>query len=257
MRDPYQNLLLELGDLARERLWNKPSCPKSMDRVYKAEEALEAHQTEVQAIEQQMGEQEQALAEFREACDAEFAEQEVLVSKFKKSVDAAEGKVKGLRSKLASREADLRYSKFAIDKEEGRVKEWDEIGEVEKAAQGKEGLKKMRMDIMRRQRELNEMREEMDKIMNPESGPGAEGIRARRRMMELEGQLDARDAEFKQAMGDLQTQLDAKQQDLAGAQAFYDNALILLGEDAYKARVADPALAALYPKLDKIARAAG
>jgi chromosome segregation ATPase len=250
----FEELVLELGDLARERLWNKPNCPRSIDRVYKAEEQLEKYQSEVQDIQAQIAEQEQALTEFKQACDAEFAELEVLVNKFKRSVDGAEGKVKGMRSKLASMEADLRYSKLSTKREEDRVKDWEETGEGEKAAAGHTNLKRLRLDIMRRQREINDMREEIDKVMNPQSGIGAEGIRARRRIMELEDQLTVREEEFNQAVTALQEQLNVKQEELNGAQDYYDKSIAILGEDVYQARIADPALSALYPKLDRLSR---
>ncbi len=250
----HEELILEVGDLARERLWNKPTCPKSIDRVYKAEEQLAERQAEMKALEDQIAEQDQALTEFKEACDSEFAELEVLVNKFKKSVDAAEGKVKGLRSKIASKEADLRYSKFAMKREEDRVKEWEETGEGEKAAAGQANLKRMRLDLMRRQREINDMREEMDKIMNPESGIGSEGIRARRRIMELEDQLTAREEEYNQAVTDLQDQISAKQEEANAAQEYYDKSLAILGEDVYQARIPDPALSAVYIKLDRLTK---
>jgi chromosome segregation ATPase len=250
----YEEYVLELGDLARERLWNKPACPKSIDRVYKAEEQLSQRQGEAKDIEEQIAEQDQALTEFREACDAEFAEHEVVVTKFKKSVDAAEGKVKGLRSKIAGKEADLRYSKLSMSKEEERVKNWEETGEGEKAVAGKENLKRLRLDLLRRQKEITELREDMDKIMNPETGIGAEGIRARRRIMDLEDQLTVREEDYERVVAELQDQLAAKQDEVNAAQEYYDKSIAILGEDVYKARIPDPALSAIYPKLDRLTK---
>ena len=38
-KESYNDLIFQLGDLARDRLAGKPNCPRSMDRVYRAEEA--------------------------------------------------------------------------------------------------------------------------------------------------------------------------------------------------------------------------
>ena len=247
----YEELLLELGDLARERLWNKPSCPAAIDRVYKAEEQLEKATRGVKDIEGQLLEQEQALTEFREACDAEFAELEAVAKKFKKAVDGAEAKVKGLRSKIASREADLRYAKVGVKAEEKRVQEWEETGVEDKAKQGKENLKRLRLDLLRRQREIGEFREDMSKVMNPQDGFGAEGIRARGRIMDLEDQLTAREEEYNQAVTELQESLAGKQEELNAAQEYYDKSISILGEEVYQARIPDPALSAVYLKLDR------
>ena len=45
--EKYEELIFQLGDLARERLPNKPNCPRSMDRVYKAEDVVVARREEL------------------------------------------------------------------------------------------------------------------------------------------------------------------------------------------------------------------
>ena len=81
------DLIFQLGDLARERLANKPDCPRSIDRVSRAEEGLGARKDELAEVEQQMNDEDAAYQEFVANCDQERADMEQLVKKWRKAVD--------------------------------------------------------------------------------------------------------------------------------------------------------------------------
>ncbi|MFL5346682.1 MAG: hypothetical protein ACJ8AT_18020, partial [Hyalangium sp.] len=72
--ESYDDLIFQLGDLARDRLPGKPNCPRTMDRVYRAEEALVARRDELAALEQEMNEEDGAYQEFQAQQDQEKAE---------------------------------------------------------------------------------------------------------------------------------------------------------------------------------------
>ena len=52
-------------------------------------------------------------------------------------------------------------------------------------------------------------------------------------------------------MKELDDAIAAKEEEVKAAEDFLDQALFLLGEEVYGERIADPALAALYLRLDR------
>ena len=112
--ESYNDLIFQLGDLARERLAGKPTAPRSIERVLRAEQLLLTRRDELQEIEAQMNEadaaHQQRIAEAKAARPAD----EALVKKWRKAVDAIEGRVKGVRKKLSAIRADGRYAAGAL-----------------------------------------------------------------------------------------------------------------------------------------------
>lgn len=255
-QDAYNDLIFKLGDLARERLPNKPNCPRSMERVYRAEEALVARQDELAGLEQQMNEEDQAYAEFVAAIDDERAQHQAITRKWKKVVDAIEGRVVELKKKIASRKAELRYQEIGMKKEERKLQDLEIEGRNFDAIELiKANMKKSRMLFMRGQRDVEEMQRDFDIILTPREGqPGAEAILSHKRLIEMDDEALHRKSEFERTMADLDQAIAEKEEEIRAAEDYLDQALFLLGEDCYAQRIADPALAAFYPKIDKHAK---
>jgi hypothetical protein len=252
--DTYEDLIFRLGDVAYERLWNKPNAPKGVGRVIKAAEAYEARQVELHEVEELMDAEELAYNEFRDACAQEDGECQALVEKHAKAVSIAESKAKSIESKLVSRRKDVTAGRNALAKFEVQVKDMEAIGEEGKAKVARENLKKAKIDLMKRVRECEDMQVEYDKIMNPETGPAAEAVRARRRQKDLEMQLDERTEAYNARITELNDAAAEKDEAVKAAKTYYDQSLYGLGEEVYRLRIPDPALSAFYPKIDKLAR---
>ncbi|MBS2031635.1 MAG: hypothetical protein JST54_27310 [Deltaproteobacteria bacterium] len=248
----YNDLVFKLGDLARERLSGRPNAPRSMDRVLKAEETLAAREEELKGIEGAMDEEEGAYNEFREAVEAEKAELEPMLEKYKKSVNFAEDKLKKAKEKIASKENDIKHAKLSVQKEEAKLKNAEELGDKVRAEASRGSIKMARMDVMRRQREINEMKAEADKILFPEDdSPASEAIRAKGRIVDLEKQLEERVEQYNAALAELDASAADKEQEIQAAREYYDQAIFLLGEEVYNLRINDPALVPIYLKLDR------
>jgi hypothetical protein len=125
--DTYDDLIFKLGDVAYERLWNKPTAPAVIEKVIKAAEAYEARQVELKEIEEAMDAEEAAYTEFRDACAQEDEECQALVEKHAKAVGIAEKKAKAIRpgwSPAQGRAA----SRAALAKYEKRSRRWRSWG---------------------------------------------------------------------------------------------------------------------------------
>jgi len=252
-KEKYEELVLQLGDLAREALPNKPTCPRSMERVFKAEDVVLARRDELAQLEQQLNDEDGAFQEFMDQVASEREQQEAVVKQFRRAVDAIQGRVKELRKKIGSQRAGVRYDRNAIKKMEARHADLEmTTQDPGKIHQSKELLKKMRLAAMRKQSDLEDLEREFDIVLTPSPGqPGSAGILAHKRLLILEDEVEERELEHQEVMADLEQQLSLKEEEVKAAEDFLDKAVFMLGEDCYANRIPDAGLASLYPRLDK------
>ncbi|MFZ5468436.1 MAG: hypothetical protein ACOZIN_03270 [Myxococcota bacterium] len=253
--ETYDELIYQLGDLARERLVNKPNPPRSMDRVLRAEDTLVQRRDELEDLETQMNGEDVAYRDYLVQQEAERTEQQEIVKKWKKAVDAVAGRAKEIRKSLSGKKAAQRYEQMALKKAEERHKDLEVTAQHDEAKvnESRENLKKLRLMQMRKQREIEEIEAQLDQALTPRPGqPGAQGVLAYKRLLEMDDEAEARKHEHEQLMAELDEAIAAKEEEVAAAEDYLEQALFLLGEECYQQRVADPALAAFYPRLDKV-----
>ncbi len=253
-KESYNDLIFELGDLARERLAEKPNCPRSMDRVFKAEDVVLAQRDELKALEEQLNEEDASYKDFLEAQAAEKNEQKEIVKKWRAAVAGIEVRSRDLRKKVSSAKATLRYEKVNQKRAEERHKdlEFRESHEVAKVNMSRELIKKTRLQLMRKQRNIEDMEHEFETLLTPRPGqPGAQGILAHKRLLEMEDEAEMRKVDHDLRMQELDQQIAAKEEEVQAAEDYLDQAVFLLGEEVYGARINDPVLAPVYLRLDK------
>gem|GEM_PF-616179 len=251
--ESYNDLIFQLGDLARDRLPGKPSCPRTMDRVFRAEEALVARRDELAGLEQEMNEEDAAWQEFLFQQEKEKANLTITIKKFKKAVDAIEGKVKEMRKSLSSKRAELRYGLDGLKKLEAKIHDMEMTRkDPMEVATARENLKKNRLKMMRLQRDIEQVQDDLAQALTPLPGqPGAPGILAHKRMLEILDEWEERKGTFDERMAEIDGAISQKEQEIQAAEDYLDQALFLLGEDVYKQRISDAQLAPFYPRLDR------
>jgi hypothetical protein len=253
-KESYNDLIFELGDLAREHLGEKPNPPRSMDRVFKAEDVVVKQRDELKALEEQLNEEDATYKDFLDAQDAEREEQKEIVKKWRAAVAGLEGRSRELRKKISSQKATLRYEKMSLKRAEERHRDLElrESHEVKKVNLSRELLKKTRLHLMRKQRDIEELEREFETLLTPRPGqPGAQGILAHKRLLEMEDEAETRKADHEARMQELDGFIAAKEEEVQAAEDFLDQAIFLLGEEVYGARLSNPVLAPMYPRLDK------
>ncbi|MBN1210148.1 MAG: hypothetical protein JXB05_35175 [Myxococcaceae bacterium] len=251
--ESYNDLIFQLGDLARDRLPGKPNCPRSMERVFRAEQALVARREELSALEQEMNNEDAAYQDYLAQQEQERTELQLTVRKYKRAVDAIEGKVKDLRKALANKRAEIRYGADALKKLEAK------IGDMEMSRRdpleistARDNLKKNRIKHMRSTRDLEAIEDDLKMALTPLPGqPGAQGILAHSRLLAMQDEEEARKEEFDQRMGEIDQAIAQKEEEIQAAEDYLDQALFLLGEEVYAQRIADAQLAPFYPRLDR------
>jgi hypothetical protein len=253
-RESYNDLIMQLGDLARERLANKPNPPRTMEQVFAAEDDVLAIRDEKTALETQLNEEDGHFQDFLDQQEAERTEQQQIVKKWKKAVEGIETRSRELRKTIATAKATMRYEKVSLKRAEQRHLDMEqaEAHEVKKIALSKDNLKKVRLQLMRKQRNVEDQEAEFLLILTPKPGqPGAQGILAHKRLLEMEDEAEDRKSDHEEKMKGLDAEIGAREEEEKDAEAGLDEAIFALGEECYSERIPDPALSALYPRIDK------
>jgi hypothetical protein len=253
-RESYDDLIFQLGDLARARLAEKPNAPRSMDRVFTAEDGVLAKRDEIAALEAELNGEDAAFKDFLEQQEAERVEQKGVVRKWARAVEGIEVRSRDLRKRISTQKATLRYEKVSLNRAEEKHKDFElrQGHEVAKIRVSQENLKLTRLKLMRKTRDIEDLEHEFTTLLTPRPGqPGAQGILAHKRLLEMEDEAETREAEHKARMEELDKQIAAAEEELKAAEEYLDEAIFLLGEEVYADRISDTECSTLYPRLDK------
>ena len=253
-KEAYEDLIYQLGDLAREVLADVPRPPRAMQHVFEMEDQLLARREELGALEEELNAEDADHQDFLSRQEAEAFEQKDIVKKWKAAVAGVEVRSRELKKKLSSMKAAHRYQRASMKRAEEKHKDLElrEGHDVKKIAFSKENLKKLRLMLMREQRNLEELDWEFKQVLTPRPGqPGAQGILAHRRLLEMEDEAEDRKADHDTKMKELDDLIAAKDEEIKLAEEDLDAALYDLGEEVYGDRVMHPRLNPMYPRLDK------
>ena len=253
-REAYEELIYELGDLAREHLADGQRRPKAMEVVFRAEDVVLHLRDEVGALEEQLNLRDAEWNGFLAQQEAEKDVQREIVKKWRSAVSGVEARSRDLKKKLSSLKAAFRYQKKSLKLAEDKHKDLEmrEAHDLRKIGLSKDNLKKTRLHLMREHRHLEELEWELNQVLTPRPGqPGAQGVLAHKRILELEDELEERAAAHQDEMKTLDDAIAAKDDELKAAEADLAAAVFDLGEECYADRLAHPNLSPLYPRLDK------
>ncbi len=250
----YNDLIFQLGDLAREHLAEKPRPPRTMKKVFDAEDVVLALRDDIASAEQQMNDEDTAYQDFLERIEVERLDQQRITKKWATAVAGVESRSRQLKKSISSQKAALRYQKKSLKLADDKHKDLEqrEGHDLRKLQLSAENLKKQRLQLMRDHRRIEDLGFELKSILTPRPGQqGAQGILAHARLLEMEDEAEERKASHEELMKELDETIAAKEEELKLAEQDLDAALFELGEEVYADRLAHPLLSPLYPKVDK------
>lgn len=253
-KESYNDLIFQLGDLAREHLADAKHPPRAMEHVFAAEDAVLARREEAAAIEEQINQEDADFQNFLAQQEAEKEEQNAIVKKWRAAVAGVEVRSRDMKKKLSSLKAALRYQKVSLKRAEEKHHDLElrEGHDARKINLSRENLKKSRLHIMREQRNVEELEWEFNQVLTPRPGQqGAQGILAHKRILQMEDEAEERQADHEEHMKELDEVLAAKDEEVKLAEEDLDAAIFELGEEAYADRIPHPELNPLYLRLDK------
>jgi Trp operon repressor len=255
-RKSIDELLIQLGDLAREHLSEAMASQlKAMPAVWAVEEHIVALEEEMDALEQAINQEDDEYQDFLERHLAEKAENEEIAKKWKKAVQGVESRSRDLKKQIAGAKATLRYENNNLKAADAKHADLElrEAHDERKVSLSKENLKKMRLQLMKKTRNIEEMDRLLKNILTPKPGQiGAQGILAYKRLLEMEDEQE----ELKQKVDEQIEELSKKigvleEEDLKDAYGELDDALYELGTECYEGHVEHPSFALIVAQLEK------
>lgn len=253
-KESYDELIFQLGDLAREHLAEAKNPPRAMETVFAREDDVLAARDALAAAEEEMNQEDADFQAFLDQQEVEKEEQKRIVTKWRGAVLGVEGRSRDMKKTLSSKKAAFRYMKDSLRRAEASHKEMElrEGHDIKKINLSRENLKKSRLHIMREQRAIEELEYDFKQVLTPRPGQqGAAGILAHKRILEMEDEFEEREHNHKERMKELDQVLAEREEDVKAAEAELDGALFELGEECYAERIPHPQLNPLYPRLDK------
>jgi hypothetical protein len=222
--------------------------------VFAAEEVVLALRDEIDAAEQGMNDEDLAYSDFRRRIEVEKLDQQRITKKWAAAVSGVETRSRDLKKKISSQKAAHRYQKKSLKLAEEKHTDLEqrEGHDLKKLTLSSENLKKLRLQIMRDRRNIDDLEFEFKSILTPRPGQqGAQGILAHQRLLEMEDESEDRKGQHDDLMQALEETIVAKEEELTLAEGDLDAALFELGEEVYADRLAHPKLTTLYPRVDK------
>lgn len=254
-KELYEELIFELGDLAREHLADAKRPPSSMESVFAAEDEVLAIREAKAALEEELNAEDAAWHEFLDTWNVKKIEQEAIVARWRSAVVGVEERSRSLKKKLSALKAALGYKRGSVSRAAAAFQDLEqrEAHEHKKVAVARENLKNSRLHVMRDQRNVEELEWELNQVLTPKSGQiGAAGIHAHRAILEMEDAHEEREHQHKARMKALEALIVEQEENEKAAEAELDGALFELGEECYASRVSHPKLNAVYARLDKV-----
>ena len=253
-KSTYNDLIFQLGDLARAHLSRAAPPPRLMKKVFAAEDKVVALREAITTAETEMNEEDETYKTFTLDLEDEKREQQRITKKYAAAVSGVESRSRSLKKKLSALTAALKYqhTSFKLAEANHRDLEQREGHDLRKLATSGDNLKKFRLQLMRDRRTLEELQSELESVLTPRPGQqGAAGITAHRRLLELEDEAETRAKAHEQQMKDLDEAIAGHEVALKAAESALDSAIFGLGEEVYGERVAHTKLSPLYASLDR------
>lgn len=253
-KESYEDLIFQLGDLAREHLAQATNVPPEMDAVFDAEDEVLACRAALAEAEAALNEEAHRWDDFLTACADEKSKHKRVVAQWRSAVAGVESRSRDLKKKLSSLAAGYRYRQASLKRADAAHRELElrEGHDARKIELSRENLKRSRIHLMREKRVIDELEAEFDHVLTPRPGQlGAEGILAHRRLLELEDEMAQEQEHHQENVKVLEAMAAEKESLTKDAEQALDEALFALGEACYAARMVHSVLQPLYARLDK------
>ncbi len=251
----YEKLLIELGKKAEMVDMLDRADPALLDAFQKARDSLADRKLELEFIQGEIDGGLQNREQDTQRLEEEIADLKDSINKYEKTIGVKKGKAGPLRTKLAGGEYDLKFVEKALQEERRNKQKAEEKEDFDKAARCEEKIKAMKIDILKRKGQLDQLRAEIGQFESPADKARGAMEAAEAQVAEKEAEL----AELRQENGselqkDLERQREEKQKDVRRSELHLEDTIADLGENLYEKRVAHPVLDKYYTDIDRVAQ---
>jgi chromosome segregation ATPase len=250
----YEKLLIDLGNKAEMVDMLEKADPALFNAFQKAKDALADRRLELEFIQGEIDGTQQNKDQRIEDLKQEIEELQDSIKTSQKVIGVKEGKASPLKTKLAGGEYDLKFVEKALEDEKVRKKKLEEKEDWDKAKRSEKKIKAMKIDILKRKGQLDNLRAEIGQFENPAD-------QAKGTIDETLGLIAAKEeelAELEEASGgellkDLERQRDEKKRDVRRSEMHLEDTVADLGEALYEKKVPHPVLEKYYADIDQVA----
>ena len=250
----YEKLLIDLGNKAEMVDMIEKADPAMLAAFRKAKDALSDRRLELEFIQGEIDGTQQNKDQRIEELKEEIGELEESIKTSEKVIGVKEGKASPLKTKLAGGEYDLKFVEKALEDEKAKKKKLEEKEDWDKAKRSEEKIKAIKIDILKRRGQLDNLRAEIRQFENPAD-------QAKGTIEEKQEMIQAKQAELEELeeasgsdlLEDLERQRDEKQRDVRRSELHLEDTIADLGESLYEKRVPHPVLEKYYADLDQVA----
>jgi chromosome segregation ATPase len=252
----YEKLLIELGSQAEIVAMLQKADPAWLDAFQQAKELLADRRLELEFIQGEIESNRQNRGQRIEELKREIAGSKDSVKQYERTIGVKQDKAEPLKTKLKGGEYDLKFVEKALWDERQKKKKAAEKENYDKVKRCEDKIKSMKIDILRRKGQLEQLRVEIGKFENPAD-------RAKDSIEETEARIEEQEAELadleresgSELLEDLKRQEDEKQREVKRSKMHVEDTLADLGENLYEKRAAHPVLEKYYTDIDLVAEA--
>ena len=250
----YEKLLIELGNKAEMVNMLEKAGAALLDAFLKAKDSLSDRRLELEFIQGEIDSFHQNREKRMQELKQEIAEQQDSIKTSEKIIGVKKDKAGPLKTKLAGGEYDLKFVEKALEDEKIRKKKVEEKEDFDKAKRCEDKIKAMKINILKRRGQLDNLRAEIRKFENPADQAKGSIEEYQAQIEEMQAELaDLKEESGGELLEDLERQRDEKKRDVRRGEMYLEDTIADLGEALYEKRVPHPVLEKYYADMDQVA----
>jgi|GEM_PF-1777604 len=250
----YEKLLIELGKKAEMVDMLEKADAAMLGAFRKAKDSLADRRLELDFIQGEIDSAQQDTTGRVDELKEEIAELQDSIKTSEKIIGVKKDKAAPLKTKLAGGEYDLKFVEKALEDEKTRKKKAEEKEDFDKAKRSEDKIKAMKIDILKRKGQLDQLRAEIRQFEDPAD-------QAKGSIEDMQAQIEDKEAELAdleqsgggELLEDLERQRDEKQRDVRRSEMHLEDTVADLGEDLYEKKAPHPVLEKYYADIDRVA----
>ncbi|MBW1873485.1 MAG: hypothetical protein JRJ19_15565, partial [Deltaproteobacteria bacterium] len=177
------------------------------------------------------------------------------IKRHQKTLTVKKSKVTPLKKKLAGGEYDFKFAEKALNDEINKQKNFEEKEDFDRAKIHIENIKRMKIEILKRKKDLDDWRREIRSYDKPVKQLNKDKGEAEERLTDFEDELaDLEESGGAEMIEELKRQKISKQKDVKRVELHLMNSIADIGEDLFDKRVKHPVLSKFYSEVDTLAK---
>ncbi|MBW1810942.1 MAG: hypothetical protein JRJ87_22325 [Deltaproteobacteria bacterium] len=254
-QNEYEKLLRDLGEKAKMVDMFSAVSPALIDVYSKAEESLSDRRLELEFIETELEDFQKSAADRIEELKLEIEKNKNAIKRHQKTLTVKKSKVTPLKKKLAGGEYDFKFAEKALNDEINKQKNFEEKEDFDRAKIHIENIKRMKIEILKRKKDLDDWRREIRSYDKPVKQLNKDKGEAEERLTDFEDELaDLEESGGAEMIEELKRQKISKQKDVKRVELHLMNSIADIGEDLFDKRVKHPVLSKFYSEVDTLAK---